>query len=79
MLSLTSFGVEQNIKTKQYRIYFLADTMKLYLGEEIITENPLKALETDDPSFAFRELSSLIDNKDFIEHLQACVALGGDE
>jgi len=78
MLSLTSFGVEQNLKTKLYRIYFLSDTLKLYLGEDIITENPTEALETEDISFAFEELYNVMQDDDFLTHLKACIALGGD-
>ena len=78
MLSLTSFGVEQNLKSKLYRIYFLADTLKLYLGDSIITENPLEALETDDMGFAFEELTNIMQDEEFLEHLEACIALGGD-
>lgn len=78
MLSLTSFGVEQNLKSKQYRIYFLSDTLKLYLGEDIITEEVSKALETDDILFAFDELNTIMQDKDFKEHLESCIALGGD-
>lgn len=78
MLPLTSFGVEQNLKSKMYRVYFLSDTLKLYLGDKIVTENTDKALETDDFSFAFEELNKLMNDKDFLEHLEACLALGGD-
>ena len=79
IMKLTSFGVEQNLKNKQYRIYFLADTLKLFLGEEILTENSDKALETDDFSFAFDELKKLMNDEDFMEHLEACIAFGGDD
>jgi len=75
---LTSFGVEQNLKSKQFRIYFLAETMKLYLGDNIITENATLALETEDIFFAFDELKKIIEDSEFLEHLEACVALGGD-
>lgn len=78
-MKLTSFGVEQNLKTKQYRIYFLSDTLKLFLGDEILTENSDKALETDDFSFAFEELTKLMNDEDFMEHLESCIAFGGDD
>jgi len=78
MNALTSFGVEKNIKTNLYRIYFLSGTLKLFLGDNIVTENASEALETDDVSFAFDELGNIMSDKDFIEHLESCIAFGGD-
>lgn len=79
MLPLSSFGVEQNLKSKLYRIYFIADTLKLYLGDEIITEEASKALESDDILFVFEELKNIMGDDDFVAHLEKCIAFGGDD
>ena len=78
MNTLTSFGVEQNIRTNMYRIYFLFGTLKFFLGEDIITEDATLALETEDMEFAFDELKQIMKDKDFLDHLEACSVLGGD-
>ncbi|NCD00338.1 MAG: hypothetical protein EOL95_11660 [Bacteroidia bacterium] len=79
LVTLDSFGVEQNKKSKLYRIFFISGTTKLFLGDEILTEDATKALEADSFSFAFDELSSLMKDADFMLHLEACLAFGGDE
>lgn len=79
MVTLDSFGVERNKKTKYYRIFFTHNTTKLFLGDEILTENASNALESDTFSFVFEELKKLMANKEFLEHLEACLAFGGDD
>lgn len=73
------FGVEQNKKTRNYRIFFVCGTTKLFLGDGILTENASNALESDTFFFAFEELKVLMGDKEFLEHLEACLAFGGDE
>ena len=79
IITLNSFGIEQNKKNNMYRIFFISGSTKLFLGDEILSEDATKALETDSFSFAFDELSSLMKDADFMLHLEACLAFGGDE
>ena len=68
---LTSFGVGSDKLGDMFHIYFLSahTAKKLYLGEDVLTEDLSEALQTDDMKFIVEELGNLLSDDVFMEYL----------
>jgi len=67
---LKAFGIEQ--ADGMYHISFVSQRNTIvYLADGVLTFDKKHRIETDDFSFAFKELSELMKNKDFLDDLEA--------
>ena len=76
-IQVTSLGVNSDPLGQKYHIYFLSiyNSKKLFLGDNILTENLSEAIETDDMSEAVETLGELLGDEDFLEYLEAELCL----
>jgi len=70
--NLTGFGLQSDKLGDLFCIYFFSvhTQVKLYLGEDELTEDMSKALWSDDISFVASELTGLLQDDDFLLYLE---------
>ena len=71
-LNLTAFGIGSDKLGDFFHIYFMSchTNVKLYLGDEELTEDLSKALTSDDINFVAGELTNLLNDEGFLEYLE---------
>jgi len=69
---MTGAGVEPDWSGDKYRIFFssIYNSKKFYLGDDEVVEDPDKAIESDDIKSAINELSTLLQDDEFLEYLE---------
>jgi len=60
-----------DVSQSKYHIWFISTSnIKIFLGEDMLTEDRSQAIETDNMDFALSEMSDLLKNQDFIDELE---------